>query len=177
MQRNKKRTSAVIKLSVTAAAVAMSVVVCRFLGFTPMDSPVRFDFGFLPIAIIADLFGPIYSGVGYLVADIIGSFVQGYAPNPYIAVCKLLTGVVMGLFFKNGRTSLPRAVIAFAVINTAIDFLLMTPIFVFMYGWTWETTFTVRAINAAATLPFRIITFYVLSKALKRPLGRLRKQI
>ena len=163
---------AFLRLSLTAVAVAMSVVVCRFLGFTPQDSPVRFDFGFLPIAVIAEMFGPIYSGFGYLAADVIGSFVQGYAPNPWIAACKLITGILMGVFFTRGRTSLPRVIVAFTVINVAVDFLLMTPIFVFMYGWTWGATLTTRAINAAVTLPFRIITFYVLAKALKKPLLR-----
>ena len=170
--RKNTRNKAFLKLSFTAAAVAMSVVVCRFLGFTPLDSPVRFDFGFLPIAVIAEMFGPIYSGFGYLAADVIGSFVQGYAPNPWIAACKLLTGLIMGVFFTRGRTSLPRVIIAFVLINTLVDFLLMTPIFVFMYGWTWGTTLATRALNAALTLPFRIVTFYILAGALKKPLSK-----
>ena len=174
MKRRNRSNAHLMALTITAVAVAMSVVVCRFLGFTPLDSPVRFDFGFLPIAVIGEILGPVYSGVGYLVADVVGSFTQGYAPNPYIALCKLLSGVIMGIFFARGRTSLPRVIIAFLVINVVVDFLLMTPIFVFMYGWTWGATFVTRAINAAITLPFRIITFYVLSKALKKPLLRLK---
>ncbi len=174
MKRRKK--SALMPLTFTAAAAAMSVLLCRFLGFAPLNSPVRFDFGFLPIAIIAELFGPIYSGVGYLAADIIGTFVQGYAPNPYIAVCKLLTGILMGIFFTRGRTSLTKIIIAFSVINILIDFLLMSPIFVFMYGWDWSVTFATRAVNAALTLPFRIITFYIAARALKKPLARFRRK-
>lgn len=176
MQRKSKLQKSTLALSFTALATAMSVVVCRFLGFTPLDSPIRFDFGFLPIAVLAEMLGPVYSGIGYLAADIIGSFVQGYAPNPYIAVCKLLTGVIMGLFFSRGRTSLPRVIIAFSIINVAIDFVLMTPIFVFMYEWTWGVTFATRAANAAATLPFRVITFYVLARVLKKPLSRFTRR-
>ncbi len=170
----KRRTTSktLVRLCITAVAVAMSVVVCRFLGFTPLDSPVRFDFGFLPIAVIAEMFGPVCSGIGYLIADVIGSFVQGYAPNPWIAACKLLSGVIMGIFFTRGRTSLPRVIVAFTLINAVVDFLLMTPIFVFMYGWTWSATLATRAVNAALTLPFRIVTFYILSRALKKPLAR-----
>ena len=172
-----KRTTTsktLVRLCITAVAVAMSVVVCRFLGFTPLDSPVRFDFGFLPIAVIAEMFGPVYSGVGYLIADVIGSFVQGYAPNPWIAACKLLSGVLMGIFFTRGRTSLPRVIVAFTLINAAVDFLLMTPIFVYMYSLPWSVAFATRAVNAALTLPFRIVTFYILSRALKKPLARFR---
>lgn len=176
MQRKSKLQKSTLALSFTALATAMSVVVCRFLGFTPLDSPIRFDFGFLPIAVLAEMLGPVYSGISYLAADVIGSFVQGYAPNPYIAVCKLLTGVIMGLFFSRGRTSLPRVIIAFSIINVAIDFVLMTPIFVFMYEWTWGVTFATRAANAAATLPFRVITFYVLARVLKKPLARFTRR-
>lgn len=170
--KRKTTGAALMRLCFTAVAVAMSVVVCRFLGFTPLDSPVRFDFGFLPIAVIAEMFGPVYSGVGYLIADVIGSFVQGYAPNPWIAACKLLSGILMGIFFTRGRTSLSRVIVAFTLINAVVDFLLMTPIFVFMYGLPWGVAFATRAVNAALTLPFRIVTFYILSRALKKPLAR-----
>ena len=173
MKRKTKTAKSLRALTFTSVSVAISVVLCRFLGFTPLDSPVRFEFGFLPIGIVAEFFGPVYSGVGYLVADLIGSFIQGYAPNPYITVCKLLTGVIMGLFFTRGRTSLPWVIAVFTIINFYIDFLLMSPIFVFMYGWDWGVTFVTRAVNAAVTLPFRIISFYIASKALKKPLSRL----
>lgn len=172
--RRKSTSERLLRLCMTAVSVAMSVVVCRFLGFTPLDSPVRFDFGFLPIAVIGWLLGPVYSGAGYLAADIIGSFVQGYAPNPWIATCKLLTGVVMGLFFKRGRVSFFRTALCFLFINAVVDFLLMTPIFVFMYGWTWGATFATRAVNAALTLPFRIVTFYILARGLRKPLARFK---
>ncbi len=176
MKKKAKAHASLVKLTFTAMASAMSVVLCRFLGFAPLDSPIRFDFGFLPIAIVAQMFGPAYSGISYLVADIVGSFIQGYAPNPYISACKLISGIIMGIFFTRGRTSLPRVILTFSIINVFIDFLLMSPIFVFMYKWTWGSTFATRAVNAAATLPFRIIVFYAVSRALKKPLSRLRGQ-
>ena len=86
----------------TAAMTALSVVFCRFIGFSPENTAFRFEFGFLPIAFVAELFGPLWSGVAYLVADIIGSLFSGYAPNPFISACKLLTGAFMGLFLSHG---------------------------------------------------------------------------
>ena len=159
----------------TALAAAMSVVLCRFVGFSPMDSPVRIEFGFLPIAVLAEMLGPVFAGIGYLTADVVGSFVQGYAPNPYIALCKLATGIIMGLVFSHSRTSLVRIIVTFSIINVLVDFLLMSPIFVYMYGYTWGTTFAIRAVNAAATLPVRIVTFYITAKALTKPIARFRR--
>ena len=96
MIRNKRKLP-LFPLVFTAVMVAASVILCRFLGFSPANSTVRFDLGFLPLAVVGELYGFPYSGIGYLLADIIGSLLHGYAPNPYISACKLLTGVFMGV--------------------------------------------------------------------------------
>ncbi len=177
----KRKTSKMIfALSVTAAMTALSVVFCRFVGFSPENSAFRFEFGFLPIAFVAELFGPLWSGLAYLVADAIGSLFSGYAPNPAIAACKLLTGAVMGIFFSYGiykkRPSLLRITLAFFVIAVFVDFLLMSPILMALYGWTSEFTFGMRAINAAINLPIRIFSFYLIRKAMDKPLGEFMKR-
>ena len=177
-KRNVSKT--VFAISVTAAMVALSVVFCRFVGFSPENSAFRFEFGFLPIAFVAELFGPLWSGVAYLVADAIGSLFSGYAPNPAIAACKLLTGVVMGLFLSNRiykkRPSLLRVIIAFSIIAVGVDFLLMSPILMALYGWTAGVTFGMRAINAGINLPIRILSFYLIRKAMDKPLGEFMKR-
>lgn len=181
MKKNKKNQkkngggrAPLLALTFTAAAAAMSVILCRFLGFSPQDSPIRFDFGFFPLAIVGQAFGAVYAGAGYLVADVIGSLLQGYAPNIWISLCKLVTGFIMGISFGGRRrVSLLRTVITFAVINVFVDFLLMSPIFVFMYGMELGAALYTRALNAAVTLPVRIITFYFLSRALERPIAHM----
>ncbi len=178
--RKRKTSKMIFALSVTAAMTALSVVFCRFVGFSPENSAFRFEFGFLPIAFVAELFGPLWSGLAYLVADAIGSLFSGYAPNPLIAACKLLTGAVMGLafyskFYKK-RPSFLRITIAFLVIAVFVDFLLMSPILMALYGWTAEFTFGMRAINAAINLPIRIFSFYLIRKAMDKPLLEFMKR-
>lgn len=179
MQKRKNR-KLIFALSVAAAMTALSVVFCRFVGFSPENSAFRFEFGFLPIAFVAELFGPLWSGISYLVADAIGSLFSGYAPNPAIAACKLLTGAVMGFFFAQGiykkRPSLLRIIIAFSLIAVFIDFLLMSPILMALYGWTADFTFGMRAINAAINLPIRILSFYIIRKAMDKPLLEFMKR-
>ena len=178
--QKRKTNKMIFALSVTAAMVALSVVFCRFVGFSPENSAFRFEFGFLPIAFAAELFGPVWSGVSYLVADAIGSLFSGYAPNPAIAGCKLLSGVLMGLFFYSKfykkRPSFLRITVAFSVIAVFVDFLLMSPILMALYGWTAEFTFGMRAINAAINLPIRIFSFYLIRKAMDKPLGEFIKR-
>ncbi len=155
--------------------VALSVVLCRYLGFSPEGSAFRVEIGYLPIAIVAYLFGPIYSSVGYLIADIIGSLLQGYAPNIAIAACQTLSGFLMGLFLHKKKTSIANISLCFVTIGIAIDLLLKTPVLVYLYGWTWGATMIDRLINTAITLPMRIIIYYIMIRALRKPFERLFK--
>ena len=154
---------------------ALSVILCRFLGFSPEGTPFRFELGFLPIALIGYLCGPIYAAGGYLVADIVGSFVNGYPPNIAISLCQMASGLLMGLFFHNKRISFVRVLLCFTAIGLLIDLLFKTPILAALYGWTFGATFIDRLINVAVNLPVRVTTFYFLGAALKKPMDKLLK--
>ncbi len=179
MQKSRNKHDLIYALSVTAAMTALSVVFCRFLGFSPENSTIRFEFGFLPICIVAEIFGPLWCGVSYLLADIIGSLLSGYAPNPWISACKFLTGATLGLFlyrkiYKKPPT-LKRNIMAFSIIALLIDFLLMSPIFIFVWDYKAPVAFGTRAVNAAVNLPVRIISFHFIRKSMDRPLKEIMK--
>ena len=56
-----------------ALLIALEVVLTRFLSINlPI---VRIGFGFLPVAIAAILFGPLWAGIGYAVGDLIGMLI------------------------------------------------------------------------------------------------------
>ena len=168
----RKSKEQLLFISVSAAMAALSVVFTRFLGFSPEGTPFRFEIGFLPIAIAAYVAGPIYAGASYLTADVIGSLFSGYAPNPWITAAQLLSGIIMGIFFKR-KHSFIRCLLCFGVIAIFIEILVKSPVFVFMYGWTWEFTFISRSVNALINLPIRILFYYFTLKAIKKPLEQL----
>ena len=170
-----KRKDLLFSLVFTAAMAAASVVLCRYLGFSPENSAFRFDLGFLPLAFVGAWLGPIYSGAGYLLADVVGSLLSGYAPNLWISGCKLLFGIGMGLFFYKKKPSFLRITVAFIVINILVDFILMTPIFILMYGYTVDEAYLMRAINIAVTLPIRVVSFYFIERAVREPMRRVAK--
>ena len=169
ISRNKSK---ILALTVSSAMVALSVVFTRFIGYSPEGTPLRFELGFLPIAVAAYAFGPIYSALGYLTADVIGSFYSGYAPNIWITLCQFLSGIIMGLMLHKKRCSPARVTATFTIIAVAIELLAKSPVFIFMYGWTVEYTLAMRALNAVINLPIRIITFYFLMRAIKKPIDR-----
>ena len=143
----------------------------------PEGTPFRFELGFLPIAYIAYTLGPLYAGLGYLTADVIGSLFSGYAPNPWISLCQLAAGVIMGIFFYKRKFSFSGTVICFSVIAVLVEFLLKSPIFVFMYDWTWGFTLGTRAINAAINLVIRVCVYFAFTKLLEKQLDELRKKL
>ncbi len=165
----KKRNKHLTILSISAAMAALSVVLTRFVGFSPEGTPFRFEIGFLPIAVTAYIAGPLYSGGAYLVADVIGSFFSGYAPNPVLTAAQVLFGLIMGLFFHK-RHSLIRTVICFTVIAAVVEVIIKAPAIGYMYGYTWQYTLATRSLNALINLPIRILTYYFTLKALKKPL-------
>ena len=175
--RNNKAKNQIFALTVTSVMVAMSVVLCRFVGFSPEGTPFRFEFGFLPIAFVGYMLGPLYAGLGYLVADVIGSLFSGYAPNLWISLCQFATGVAFGLFFHKKNISLPGILLCFGSVALFIDFLLKSPIFVFMYDWTWEFTLATRAINGTINFVIRVVTFYLFIKLLKKQMDRISKKL
>ena len=168
----KRRNKHLNFLSISAAMAALAVVLTRFVGFSPEGTPFRFEIGFLPIAVVAYVAGPLYAGGAYLVADVIGSFFSGYAPNPVLTAAQLLFGVIMGLLLYR-RHSMLRTVLCFTVIAVFIEVIIKAPAIGYMYGYTWQYTIVTRSINALVNLPIRIFTYYFTIKALKKPLEEI----
>ncbi len=140
-----------IRICATGAMVALSVIFCRFLGF-PQSGNWRIEVGFLPIAFVAFLWGPLWAGAGYGASDLIGAAIFT-GVNPFITLEKVFTGVIMGVFFHGGRRGRGRIGVwrnfaAFAIIAVAGDFAIMTLIFVFAFGQPWTVALPIRALNA-----------------------------
>ncbi len=153
-----------IRVCVSAVMVALSVILCRLLGF-PQSGIWRTELGFLPIAFIAFLWGPFWSGIAYSASDLIGAALFT-GVNPFITLEKLFTGIMMGLFFYRGRgrrarIGIVRILIAFAVIAVVGDFFIMALIFHFAFGYTWGAALGFRGANAALNFVMRLFVMYV----------------
>lgn len=167
----KKWRETLVKLTTTALMIAMSIILCRLLGF-PQSGIYRIELGFLPIAVVAMLYGPVLSGIAYGIADLIGAAIFT-GINPFITLCKILFGVVMGLFFyRREKISLWRNILCFLIIGAAIDIVCMSPIFVYMFGNPWKEALVTRGIATLVNTPARIITFWLVFRYLGEFLRR-----
>lgn len=154
-----------MKITTSAMMVALSIVFCRVLGF-PTTGMWRVEIGFLPILIVAILYGPVWSAVSYGLADLIGALIYT-GINPFILLCKIVFGLLMGVVFHGReKIGLPRNILFFLLVGFIVDIMMMTPIFVFMFGYTWEAALIWRLAAFSVNTPVRIVLTVLTDKFL-----------
>ncbi len=131
--------------------IAIEVILTRFLSIhTPI---VRIGFTFLPIAVSAMMFGPVYSGIAAAMADLTGMmlFPTGGSYFPGFTLTAFLTGFIYGVFLYKKNISLTQiilAVIASTVISLGLDTV-----------WLWIIT----GQGILAILPVRIVKSVIMA--------------
>ncbi|MGI6722480.1 MAG: folate family ECF transporter S component [Anaerovoracaceae bacterium] len=155
-----KRKSFTTQLIVMAFLVALEIILTRFLS---INTPIlRIGFGFLPVAINAMLYGPLWAGACYAVGDILGMllFPTG-AYFPGFTATAFLTGLAFGLLLYKHPISWPRSLAAAAVVVLLLNLCLDTFwLSILMGDGVWALIPT-RLIKAAVMLPIEtaLITF------------------
>ncbi len=165
LSRPAKVRIAIRRIVMCAAMTAMSVVLCRFLGISPANSAFRIEIGFLPIAVVGMLYGPVWAGAAYGASDLIGAAVTT-GINPFITICKVLFGVLMGAAFKGKRRGVLYSAAFFIITGIVVDILCMAPIFVHYFGYTADAAFYTRAVSTAINVPVRIVLYYLTERTM-----------
>ena len=111
--------STVKMLTTTALLIALEIILTRIFSIqTPI---IRISLGFLPIAVLAMMYGPVHAGVGAAVANIIGVALFPIAFFPGFILTAFLTGVVYGLVLYNRPKSMMRIVIAASIVTVILQ--------------------------------------------------------
>lgn len=152
-------------LTITAALVAINLVLNQFtLAFGPL---LEIGFAFLPIGVLAYLYGPVNAGIASVVADIIGFvlrpagfFFPGFTFN------SLLIGLLFGWFLYKKPVTLSRVALANLVVTIVIT-LILTPIWLnIMFG---SPLFAgPRMVKAIVLYPIEVGLLYALLKSISR---------
>ena len=152
MQKNNglsilKNTSVLCILGVlTAMVIVLARVIRVDLGFA------RFTLGSVVTVMAGLWFGPVGGGLVGGLADLLGSFMQGYAPNPLITVASILWGVIPALMLRYVTGSKARKItmLSLSVIITSI---------VCTMGFTYAGLVLFLGYNFWAILPTRALQF------------------
>ena len=85
--------------------ITMTLILNRVLPSTPV---YHLTVDFIPVFIVAVLFGPIWSAATYAIADTIGAILFPVGPyNPGITLTLLVIGLIFGLvFYKKDLTGI-----------------------------------------------------------------------
>ncbi len=126
------RSKSALKIANIALLVAIEIVLSRFLSIsTPI---VRIGFSFVPLSMLAMLYGPFYAAAGAAISDIVG-FVL-FATGPYFpgyTLTAALTGLTYGLLLYRKPKSWGRILTAVLIVGLVLNLGLNTV-------WTQITT-------------------------------------
>lgn len=152
--------------------VAAEVVLSRFLS---ISTPVmKIGLGFVPIAVCAMLYGPVWAAAAGALADFIGAVlfpIGAYFPG--FTLSAALTGVIFGLFLYGGAPRLGAALAAAGLNCLAVVLLLGALWLSILMGTGFYGLLPARALQAAVMLPIQTGLLYLLH----RPVLRLAKII
>ncbi len=103
--------------------IALEVVLSRFLSVA--TGSVKIGVQFMPIAIAAMLYGPLWGGAVGALADLVGALafpIGAYFPG--FTISAFLAGMIYGLFLYNRKVTKYNAMIAAALISVVVRMLL-----------------------------------------------------
>lgn len=86
-------------LAIAGVLVAMNIVLSRLVAI-PIGESLRITVSSVPIILAGLWLGPFVGGICGFLGDLLGCFLSGYAPNPFISVSAILMGVLPALLFS-----------------------------------------------------------------------------
>lgn len=167
-----KKSSFTTQLVVMALLVALEIILTRFLS---IETPtLRIGFGFLPVAIMAILYGPWWTGAAGIAGDLIGMTLMPKAAFfPGFTLTAFLTGVFYGMFLHKKEISWLRVLAASTFVNVVCSLGLDTLWLSIMYGDAFLVLLPVRLVKAAIMIPLQTVLIYLLwNKGLKKIVDR-----
>jgi ECF transporter S component (folate family) len=114
------------RLVIVSLLIALEVVLGTFLTIN-IAGIAKFGLAFLPIAMIAILYGPWWAGSAYALGDVISYFIKPEgAYFPGLTLTCFLIGVLFGLFLYNKEITFSRSGVTAVVVVFSMDFILNT---------------------------------------------------
>lgn len=150
-----------------ALLIAVEIVLSRFLSIpTPIT---KISFAFLPIAITAMLFGPLYAGIAAVLADFIGATMFPTAPFfPGFTLTAFLTGLIYGLFLYKRPITFLRVICAVLLIAIALHLGLNTVWIKMITGKAVFAILPARLLQTAIMLPVQVLSIFAVGKQSSR---------
>lgn len=146
-----------------AILIALEIVLSRFLSIS--TSIVKIGFSFVPIAICAMMYGPVWAGITGVMADFIGASlfpIGAYFPG--FTLSAALTGIVFGLFLYKRKGNWAQLAGAVAINCIFISLLLSTYWLTILWGDSFLVLLPTRIVQNLIMIPIQFIVLRLLQK-------------
>lgn len=156
---NKKVTTK--QITVMSLLIALIVVLSNILSIETQFLKLTFEF--IPKVIMGLLFGPFWTGIGSVIADVIGNTM--FAKAPFFigfTLNKLIEGLIYGYFFYGKKITLKNATYSTLCVVLLIN-LFLTPIWLaimYQVPLTSSVIWIPRIIKSIIIIPVQVITIY-----------------
>ena len=157
------KNSNVKKLAEISLLIALEVILTRFCSIN--TAILRIGFGFLPIAIIAMMYGPISAGMAYAVGDILGMMIfPSGSFFPGFTLTAFLTGVAYGLVLYKKPKTWWRIILAVCIVCLGINLCLDTVWLHILMGQGYLALLPTRILKVAVMIPIQTILIGIVWK-------------
>lgn len=156
-KKSSQNLSKIAPLCVCSMMLALRIVLGMFTNFTLTFMPfVKIGFSFLPIVIVAYLYGPVcaalVSGSGDILSIILSN-PTAFSIMPGITLCYIFEGLILGVvLFENAQ--LKRIILAFVLCLVLCRLPLNTLVLHFMMGIPYAELLFYRAV---VLIPFAVV--------------------
>ena len=143
-------------LVIMAFLIALEIILTRFCS---INTPIlRIGFGFLPVAMMGIMFGPLRAGIGYAAGDILGMLIfPSGAYFPGFTLTAFLTGLVFGIFLHRGEITWKKVLPASLIIAAGLNLFLDTVWLSILMGDGFIALLPARILKCAVMLPIQLI--------------------
>ena len=145
-----------MRLVTMAFLIALEIVLTRFCS---INTPIlRIGFGFLPVAMMGIMFGPLWAGIGYAVGDLLGMLIfPSGAYFPGFTLTAFLTGLVFGFFLHGKEITWKKVLPASLVVILGLNLVLDTIWLSILMGDGFVALLPTRIFKCAVMLPIHLI--------------------
>lgn len=151
-----KNISTVKKIVYMAVFIAITSILSRF--FAIQLEILKITFSFIPIALAAMIFGPIYGGLVAGVEDLIGAILFPKGPFfPGFTLSAALVGIIYGLILYKKPKTTGRFIVASTLIAVIVNIILNTVWLTILYNKGFIALASARIIKAIIMIPIEVI--------------------
>ena len=144
-------------LVIMAFMIALEIILTRFLS---INTPIlRIGFGFLPVAMLGIMYGPIWAGLSYAIGDVLGMMIfPTGAYFPGFTLTAFLTGLTYGLFlYKKENITWKTALIPCLIVTLVLNLCLDTLWLKILMGQGFFALLPTRILKCVIMLPIETI--------------------